>query len=135
MGAWGHSTFDNDDAADWVADLEESTDMSDVIQALCGVTDDAEDYIEAPECSSAIAAAEVVAALNGNPSADLPGSVREWIEGKPIPDAGLNTKACNAIDAVLSDSELKELWEENAEDYPKWVACLTDIKARIHPCG
>jgi hypothetical protein len=32
---------------------------------------------------------------------------------------------------VLKNSELKELWEENAEDYPKWLAVLNDIKSRI----
>ena len=58
------------------------------MDALNSVTDDAEDYIEAPECSM-------------------------------------------AIDVVVNDSELKELWEENEEDYPKWVAILQDVKSRI----
>ena len=131
MGAWGHNTFDNDDASDWVYELEESSDLTAITDALNAVTDDAEDYIEAPECSNALAAAEVVAALNGNPSPDLPDTVREWIAGKLAPESSLNAKAHRAVDVVLTDSELKELWEENAEDYPKWVACLNGIKARI----
>lgn len=135
MGAWGHNTFDNDDAADWIADLEDTSDMSAILDALNGVTDDADDYIEAPECSNAVAAAEVVASLNGNASPDLPDAVRGWIAGKPTPGAELNSKAHTALDVVLSDSELKELWEENADDYPKWVACLNDIKARIPNSG
>lgn len=28
MGAWGHGPFDNDDAGDWVWELEESEDFS-----------------------------------------------------------------------------------------------------------
>jgi hypothetical protein len=43
----------------------------------------------------------------------------------------LTAKAIKAVDAVLNDSELKELWEENEEDYPKWVAVVNDLKSRI----
>ena len=135
MGASSYNTFDNDDVADWVADLEDSTDMSVILEALKGVTDDAEDYIESPECLNAIIAAEVVAALNGSASDDLPESVRDWVAGRPKPDAKLKAKAHNALDVILADSELKELWEDNTEDYPKWVACLNDIKTRISNTG
>jgi hypothetical protein len=131
MGAWGHDSFDNDDAGDWVYELEESSDMSVIDEALNAVTDDAEEYIEAPECSMAIAASEVVAALHGKASESLPESVQAWINGKPKPDKFITAKATRAIDAVLKNSELKELWEENAEDYPKWLAVLNDIKSRI----
>lgn len=131
MGAWGHDSFDNDDAGDWQCDLADTSDMSAITEALSGVTDDAEDYIEAPECSMAIAAAEVVAALHGNPSATLPGDVQAWVNGKMQPDEETTAKAMRAVDAVLNDSELKELWEENEEDYPKWVAVLNNLKSRI----
>jgi len=131
MGDWGHDSFDNHDAGDWQCDLVETSDMSAISEALNGVTDDAEDYLEAPECSMAIAAAEVVAALHGKPSTTLPEDVRAWVGDKPKPDAQLTAKAIKAIFAVLNDSELKELWEENEEDYPKWVAVLNDLKSRI----
>jgi hypothetical protein len=32
MGAWGHDSFDNDDAGDWVYELEESSDMSVIVE-------------------------------------------------------------------------------------------------------
>ncbi|NOX55940.1 MAG: DUF4259 domain-containing protein [Planctomycetes bacterium] len=131
MGAWGHNSFENDDALDWVADLEESQDMSAILKALNAVTDEAGDYIEAPECSMAIAAAEVVAALCGNAASSLPDEVNEWLKGKPKPDPQLAAKARQAIDVILADSELKELWEEIEEDYPKWIAVLEDIKSRL----
>ena len=131
MGAWGHSSFENDDALDWVGDLEESTDTSAIIEALNAVTDDAEDYIEAPECSMAIAAAEVVAALNGNGAPSRPEEVTEWLKEKPKPEASLIAKARQAIDIVLADSELKELWEENTEDFPKWTAALEELISRL----
>lgn len=131
MGAWGHNSFENDDALDWVGVLEASSDNSAIIKALNDVTADAEDYIEAPECSIAIAAAEVVAAVNGNPTASLPEEVTEWLKGKPNTDPSLAAKARQAMDVVLADSELKELWAENAEDYPKWIAVIEDLKSRL----
>lgn len=131
MGAWGYNVFDNDDAGDWVWDLVESTDLSAITEALNAVTDDAEDYIEAPECSMAVAASEVVAALHGRPAETLPDEVSKWLSGKPVPDAVISAKAIKAIETVLKDSELKELWEENEEEYSNWVASLNDIKLRI----
>ena len=131
MGAWGYGSFENDDALDWVGDLQESTDTSAIVEALNSVTDDAEDYIEASECSMAIAASEVVAALNGNgTSSSLPEEVTDWLAGKAVPDWQLLANAQKAVDAVLSASELKELWEES-EDYPKWKKTLEDLKSRL----
>jgi hypothetical protein len=131
MGAWGHKSFENDDALDWVADLEKSTETNVIIEALNTVTDDAKDYLEAPECSIAIAAAEVVAALVGHGAASLPERVNEWLRGKPKPDPSLIAKARRAIVAVLADSELKELWEENIEDFQRWTAVLDDLNSRL----
>jgi hypothetical protein len=131
MGSWGPNSFENDDALDWVYDLEESTDTSVIVQALEAVTDNDGAYIEAPVGSVAIAAAEVVAALKGHGASSLPREISEWIEDKPRPDASLIGKARQAIDVVLAESELKELWEENAEDYSKWVAALEQCKARL----
>lgn len=131
MGAWSHNSFDNDDALDWIADLTESTGTKAIVDALDSVTDKAEDYIEAPECSIAIAAAEVVAAMNGKGAESLPPEVKEWLTGQSAAGAALTAKARSAVDAVLSNSELKELWEENADDFPRWTALLNDLKSRL----
>jgi hypothetical protein len=37
MGAWGHSAFENDDALDWVAELEEVENTSILIAAFDAV--------------------------------------------------------------------------------------------------
>ncbi|SFN43433.1 protein of unknown function [Formivibrio citricus] len=65
-GAWGEGAFDNDDALDWVAQCTRSKDITPVSRALQAVL--STEYIEAPEGSAAIAAAEVVASafrING----------------------------------------------------------------------
>jgi len=131
LGTWGHDSFEDDDALDWVFELEKSTDTSVVFKALNAVTDGAEDLLEAPVCAMAIAAAEVVAALDGHRAPSLPEQVVEWIKGKPKPGTDLKAKALRAIDAILTDSELKSCWEDAGEHYPKWVAAVERLKARL----
>lgn len=130
MGAWSHEPFGNDDAADWLSELEESNDLSVIESALSAVTDEAEEYLEAPQCSSALAAAEVVAALLGMPAKSLPEEATAWVSGKPQPTAALVAKAKGAVAAVLSSSELQELWAES-DDYSQWQAATKDLLARL----
>lgn len=63
MGAWGTGSFENDDAADWVAGLD-AISPEELTRILIAAADDPE-YLEGPAASVAVAAAEVVAALEG----------------------------------------------------------------------
>lgn len=73
MGAWGAGSFENDDAADWLADFCDEPDEKRIANALSTVAEmDAGEYLEAPECSVGLAAAEIVASLKGAGSPDLP---------------------------------------------------------------
>jgi hypothetical protein len=83
------------------------------------------------DCSIAIAAAEVVSAMHGKGAESLPPEVRGWLAGKSTPGPAVTARAMAAVDAVLSNSKLKELWEESAEDFPRWTALLDDLKARL----
>lgn len=131
MGAWGCAAFENDEASDFVYDLEESEDLSILTEALAGMIPGAELELQAPECAVAIAAAEIVAALNGRPAPDLPEDVAAWVQGKPRPDPRLIAQARQALEAILQDSELKDLWLENKADYPQWLAGVEDLKRRL----
>lgn len=132
MGAWGVGVFDNDDACDWVYDLEKS-DGLDVIESTLDKLINDEEYIEAPEGCNALAAAEVIAALSSRPSAGLTEEVRAWLEGKPAPGAELIAKARKATDAVESErSELFQLWKDAApEDFAAWKQLNSDLKNRL----
>jgi hypothetical protein len=130
MGAWGLSSFENDDALDWVIDLESTSDMTILEETLSLVINSEEDYLDASECSMALAAAEVVAALGGMPPAELPDEVVQWVKGKGKPDSSLVSKAKQAIQAILDGSELKELWEET-DEFDLWVADVKGILARL----
>ncbi|RYD66813.1 MAG: DUF4259 domain-containing protein, partial [Verrucomicrobiaceae bacterium] len=81
MGSWGVLPFENDDALDWVWELEDAENFAVLELALEDVASaEAEDYIEAPQAEEALAAAEVVAALLGKPLDDLPEPVDAFLE-------------------------------------------------------
>ena len=63
MPGWGSGSFENDDAQDFLGELESLT-VDGVKQKLSHAADH-EGYLEAPESSVAVAAAEVVATAKG----------------------------------------------------------------------
>ena len=58
MGTWGVGSFGNDNAADWIWELEEADDLSVVEAAIARVLDGVDELVESPEAEEAIAAAE-----------------------------------------------------------------------------
>jgi len=128
MGTWGYKPFENDDACDWIYDLEDSQDLALLEETIAEAC--ADDYLEAPEASMAVAAAEVIAALSGKAGA-LPDEVLNWVKDRPPAPAALRARAVKALKRILTDSELKELWEENEDDFPEWQASLSDLLLRL----
>jgi hypothetical protein len=129
MGAWSHESFGNDDAMDWIAELE-AEGLPAASGALAAIEEIAPEYLEAPICASALAAAEVVAGLRGRPAAQLPQEVRQWIAENPGDPGELAAVAQRAVDAIASKSELRELWEESGE-FETWRAAVADLRARL----
>lgn len=128
MGAWGHGVFDNDDAMDWVCELEDATGPEILGETFDLVPSDLEEYVEMPEASSALAAAEVVAALLGKPSTDLPEDVTKWIgANRGLKVASLVRKAKRAVRRVLDNSELADEWGDD----PDWQVRGDDLLRRL----
>lgn len=121
-----------DDAGDWAVELEDAEDLSYIEAALDAVLD-ADDYLEAPEASCAIAAVEVIAKLlgKGTQSDESTQRVDEWVKRVGInPPRSLLEKAQRALDRIRGDgSELKELWEEI--DAAEWKASLDSLRAAV----
>jgi hypothetical protein len=137
MGAWGYRSFENDSALDWAGDAEESDDFSPVTDVLHRIVSaSADDYLEVDDASAAIAAAEVLAALLDRPTPGLPPNLKDWIAARrsdgylATPD--LVDLAERAIDRVLSNSELSELWDESAEPQ-EWRRSVADLQTRLRP--
>jgi hypothetical protein len=124
MGAWGHNTFENDAALDWVIGLADN-------QELAFLRDSLEDGID----EDVLAAAEVIAALRGRPGEGLPEDVTEWVSLHPfeVPD-DLLAAARDAVTKVRNDSELQELWEESTW-LESWHESVDDLLRRLEPYG
>lgn len=132
MGAWSHLPLGNDDAADWAAGLEGTTDLAPIAAALDAALEE-EEYLEAPEACEAIAAVEVLAKLLGKGTqndGDAHG-VDAWVQSVSIqPDAVLLEKARKVLARVAGeDSELRELWEES--DPTEWLASLQALQEAL----
>jgi hypothetical protein len=130
MGAWSEASFDNDDAGDWVWDLERAADTSILQEAFLAVAE-AGEYPEAPDCSVAVAAAEVVAALRHHPAARLPEEVQVFVSrlGRP-PSAALVASALAALKQITTKSELRDLWDES-DHREQWYAVMADLESRL----
>lgn len=130
MGAEGSKTFENDDASDWLSGFE-SDGAPSVQAALNAVLElDANDYVQATEAACAIAAAEVVAAAKDGDVSRLPEEYRDAIRehGEEIEEFG--KPAQRALNRVLRNSELKDLWEEQGE-LEAWQDDLREIIERL----
>ena len=131
MGAWGSGPFDNDDAGDWVWELEDDVDGSVIIDALSVVVDTPiDEQPEAPDCSNALAAAEIVAAALGHRGPELPTEASVWISAHAsLVEPGLIALATGAVERIAIDSELKDLWDEAGDD--AWAAGVSDLLSRL----
>ena len=126
----GAGSFENDDAMDWVVGLAEGSADSVLREALGPLASTDESYLEAPTCSVAIAAAEAVAAALGHPTASLPEEVVGWVKRRPVVATDLVVLARAAVDRIVRDSELKDLWGEN-DSANGWRAAMTDLRGRL----
>lgn len=132
MGAWATDSFANDDALDWLIDFVETPTIEMLRDTLEHImSHDPDDYLDAPDCSEAIAAAEIVAALTGRPSANLPDDLKAWLQSDHGLDAAhLTRTAAAAVERIAGDSELQELWEES-DSSEQWASDVTDLMCRL----
>jgi len=130
MGVWGAGSFENDDALDWIWELETSADFALLDTSLDAVLNASPGEMGASDWAVALAAAEIVAALGGRPEGGLPEEAESWVAGKSTPPASLTVKARAAVAAASADSELRDLWEE-ARDLETWRASVAELEGRL----
>ncbi len=131
-GAWGIGAFENDDAMDWMSELERSA-TADFLGAALRSIDAKSKYVEAPECSNAMAAAEVIAAARGRPSKGLPAEAAEWLKRvRPAVGSDLVSQAHAAVSFCRDNpnSELRQLWAES-KDFQAWLAGMANLLSRL----
>lgn len=134
MGAWDSDNFSNDDAADWLAELIDGDSLDLLLGALVDVLEEAPgEYLEAPECASALAAAEIVAAANGKPADEMPEETLDWLKerGREIAErVELLEMARRAVGRIQENSELKDLWDE-ADTLDEWNKVQDNLRSRL----
>jgi len=130
MGTWGIGTFENDDASDWLYDLEASAGVAFLEGSL---KSEPAAYLEAPDAENILAAAEIINGILNGPREGLPENALAWIDAHRDADvAALAPRAVQLIGRVLAgNSELHELWQESDEDYPAWKADVEDLRRRL----
>jgi hypothetical protein len=129
---WGTGGFENSEALEWFEKEFKTRGMRAVQQAI-EIVARSDDYLLMPQGCRAIAACEVLAAVQGRPSPDLPEEVAAMAHKYPkkVHDA-LRRTARDAIDRVLGpDSEAKDVWKQAGDDYEKWREAVSDLKARL----
>jgi Domain of unknown function (DUF4259) len=129
MVGWSTGSFENDDAAAWLAKLGTIA-PADLTQILMQAADNPS-YLEAPAAGVAVAAAEVIAALNGSPAEGLPSEIVEWTSGNlQASTPELKALAIRALDRVRRNSELRDLWLE-ADGLNDWTAAIQELQNRL----
>ena len=113
MGAWGTGPFDNDDAGDWVFELED--DGVAAVRAALDVPADSTADREA----AAVAAAAVVALAQGV-SVESSAEVDDWLaaaEPSALEELGALAPAAAAVlQRILDGSELADLYDETGDE-------------------
>ncbi len=127
MGAWGAGGFENDAALDFAGTVETVED----IRAAFSI-ETPEVPIDADKASEIIAAAECVAAMMGRPADDMPDELLDRVKGFGAPDKALFHNARDHVSAVISRSELAELWSE-ADDPGEFNRAMTGLIDRLNP--
>ena len=130
MAAWDDGPFDNDDAADWVYELEGTTDLN-IVRAKLGSVVESGEYLEAPLACEGVAAAEVLTICIGSGVTRITQSVDKWMLGlSDRPTSSDLELGVSAVERILGEgSELPELWEQTADE--AWSSYMADLKVRL----
>ena len=132
LSVWGTGAFENDFARDWFDRVEEAVEPGEVIAgALDEALAEAGELELDPACA-AVAAAELSAACAGVPQEGLPDRIRRWVSEHPHePYAGETDQAVGAVERVRSESELRELFDEEMGLDNSWLAVVDDLLQRL----
>lgn len=133
MEPWGVRAFENDNALDWMWELEDENDtfiLSDAFAAVVEMESDGE--VDAQTAEEALAAAEVVAAMLERPLPGLPAEVETYIKKlkRQRPSNDLVDLALEAVERIAESSELRDRWAAT-ESLEKWLHAVGELQYRL----
>lgn len=128
MGTWGYKTFEDDTACDWLYDLE--AEGMKLLERSLSPEGKEGDFLQMDDAIAILAAAEIVYGLLNGPRDGLPDEAIEWINANKEADVSCLKPICEGqLGCVLSkNSELRQVWEENTEDFPEWKANVEALR-------
>jgi Domain of unknown function (DUF4259) len=130
MGTWGTGAFDNDAASDWLLDLSRQTDLAYIEQTIDKTLADS----HAADAEEAIAAAEVVARLQGNYGIRNASTrtADEWCTRvKLTPAVSLIDKSKLLIVRVQTEPSSLLSAHKQGKAYELWKQSLSDLANRL----
>ena len=133
MGAWGRGIFDDDTAMDFLNELTSAKDPVKVMKKTLEAARTAE-YIEYDAGQGVLVTAAIAdTILNGTQHATDLDELDTFAEThKNLDVSSLKALASAAVRRVLSEgSELRDLWAENANEYPSWRQNLEALATRL----
>jgi hypothetical protein len=134
MGAWGVGVFENDTACDYAAEITETTGTGKLESTLDRILTARESSPESPECEEALAAADIIARLNGKfgDSTAYTEEIDKWVERvNLVPSSALVEKAHRTVTRIVTGpSELHDLWSESGE-LELWKLSLQGLLQRL----
>ncbi len=130
MTDWGPGIYENDDAMDWIYDLLDSGGLSRVRHALDVIEQDGAEDVDAADCRIALAAADLVAALDGDINPNLPPEAEEWLALVTKSASNLRSKAELVVRDILDTSPLKAIYKTNGK-YAEWKEVIDGLLKRL----
>jgi len=132
MSAWGPGAFQNDRALEWLGDVESQDDPTLIDDAIDDVAEAGEgDRLELATCQTALAAAELVAAMGGKRSPRLPDEVAAWAGEQEEPEVELVQSSIAAVGRIRARSELRDSLSEDGDPDAYWLRSLDDLVSRL----
>ena len=132
MASWGAGSFENDTAMNWLSALTRDNAVDPVVEALEAVVDDTGIVDERSGCE-ALAAAELVAALNPQEAAVLPDEVHRWLKRQKLKPTGQLVRLAKTavIQVGAENSELRQHWQMAIRGGREWGRILDDLVIRL----
>src|SRR5215207_825260 len=124
MGLGDRVPFENDAALDFVREIASAQDLADALTVRA-----ADQPIDADTACRTVVVAECVAAMRGHPSDDMPETLAARANAFGRPSRSLFHHARSQLFAVMSRSELMELWGEG--DPAPFNLAIHDLLERL----
>ncbi len=126
MGVWGTGPFENDNALDFVAEIQGVDGLIEEVrlQEVGG-------EIAIDKACRLIVVGECVAAMRGHRHPDIPDRLAQAIQAFDPPSDDLYDKARDSLSMVITNSELSDLWADS-DDRGEFNRAMTDLIDRLN---